>query len=105
LYRPFYERRLYFDRILNEEVYSIPGVFPKAESENKVIALTAPGSEKPFLSLAAGLIVDFHLVDAASSAQCFPFYAYAEDGTNQRENITNWALEHFRKHYKDKKIT
>ena len=37
--------------------------------------------------------------------QCFPFYVYDEDGTNRRENITDWALEHFRKHYNDKKIT
>ena len=27
------------------------------------------------------------------------------DGSNCRENITNWALEHFRKHYGDEKIT
>ena len=37
--------------------------------------------------------------------QCFPFYVYDEDGTNRRENITDWALEHFRKHYGDEKIT
>jgi predicted helicase len=90
---------------LNEEVYSIPGLFPKAESDNRVIALTAPGSEKPFLALAAASIVDFHLVGAASSAQCFPFYTYDEDGTNRRENITDWALEHFRERFSDKKIT
>ncbi len=105
LYRPFCERRLFFDRVLNEEVYSIPEIFPKAESENRVIALTAPGSEKPFMALAAAFIVDFHLVGAASSAQCFPLYSYDEDGTNRRENITDWALEHFREHYGDKKIT
>jgi ATP-dependent helicase/nuclease subunit A len=27
------------------------------------------------------------------------------DGTNRRENITDWALEHFRRHYGDAKIT
>jgi predicted helicase len=27
------------------------------------------------------------------------------DGTSRRENITDWALEHFREHYGDKKIT
>ena len=36
--------------------------------------------------------------------QCFPFYVYNEDGSNHRENITDWALEQFRTHYKDKKI-
>ena len=38
-------------------------------------------------------------------AQCFPFYVYDEDGTNRRENITDWALKHFREHYGNKKIT
>ena len=28
-----------------------------------------------------------------------------EDGTNRPENITDWALEHFRDHCNDKKIT
>ena len=37
--------------------------------------------------------------------QCFPFYVYDEDGTNRRENITDWASNHFREHYGDKKIT
>jgi predicted helicase len=38
-------------------------------------------------------------------SQCFPFYLYDEDGTNRRENITDWALAEFRTHYADKKIT
>jgi predicted helicase len=36
---------------------------------------------------------------------CFPFYTYAEDGTNRRENITDWALSQFRDHYADPTIT
>lgn len=35
---------------------------------------------------------------------CFPFYVYDEDGSNRRENITDWSREHFREHYKNKKI-
>ena len=37
--------------------------------------------------------------------QCFPFYTYDEDGTNRRENITDWALARFRAHYRDEAIT
>jgi len=37
--------------------------------------------------------------------QCFAFYVYDEDGTNRRENVTDWALKHFRAHYGKKKIT
>jgi predicted helicase len=50
-------------------------------------------------------IADLHLVGAGSACQCFPFYAYDEDGSNRRENITDWALEQFRAHYGDKKIS
>ena len=34
-----------------------------------------------------------------------PFYIYDEDGINRRENITDWALEQFRTHYRDDTIT
>ncbi|RKU36213.1 DNA helicase, partial [Candidatus Poribacteria bacterium] len=36
--------------------------------------------------------------------QGFPFYTYDEDGTNRRENITDWALAQFRAHYGDASI-
>jgi predicted helicase len=31
-------------------------------------------------------------------------YVHDEDGTNRRENITDWALEHFRRNYSDPNI-
>ncbi len=40
-----------------------------------------------------------------AGTQCFPFYVYDEDGGNRRENITDWALDQFRTHYKNKKIS
>ncbi len=42
---------------------------------------------------------------AFEKTQCFPFYTYNEDGTNRRENITDWALEQFRKQYGDASIS
>ena len=36
--------------------------------------------------------------------QSFPFYTYDEDGRDRRENITDWALEQFRAHYRDNTI-
>ena len=50
-------------------------------------------------------MVDLHLCGPGCSTQCFPFYIYDEDGSNRRENITDWALEEFRKHYNDPSIT
>ncbi len=107
LYRPFCHRWLFFDRILNEEVYVNPRIFPTAESEleNRVIVTSDIAYRSMFPSvLVSKQIVDLHLC-ASDSHQCFPFYVYDEDGTNRRENITDWALEHFRAHYADKKIT
>lgn len=57
--------------------------------------LTDVGSEKPFMALASDCIPDLHIVGAGSSTQCFPFFVYDEDGTNRRENITDWALAQF----------
>ena len=34
----------------------------------------------------------------------FPLYTYDEDGSNRRENITDWALAQFRSHYGDDTI-
>jgi predicted helicase len=38
-------------------------------------------------------------------SQCFPYYVYDEDGSNRRENITDWALNEFRSHDSDPNIT
>ena len=46
-----------------------------------------------------------HLSGAGCSTQCFPFYAYDEDGSNRHENITDWAREQFRSHYGDRSIS
>jgi len=32
-------------------------------------------------------------------SQCFPLYTYDEDGSNRRENITDWALGQFQAQY------
>ena len=44
-------------------------------------------------------------LDILEKTQCFPFYTYDEDGSNRRENITDWALDLFRAHYRDDTIT
>ncbi|MDE0016991.1 MAG: N-6 DNA methylase [Candidatus Poribacteria bacterium] len=107
LYRPFTKSNLFFDRVLNNCVYLLPSVFPspEAEKENRVIFLTDKGSEKPFMVLMSDQLTDLHVVGPGCSTQCFPFYTYNEDGTNRRENITDWALSEFRTHYNDNTIT
>ena len=105
LYRPFTRTYLYFDRMLNERVYGLPDKFPDSASQNLLICITDIAGRSPFSVMATDLIPDIHLCATTDTFQCFTFYEYDEDGTNRRENITDWALDQFRSHYKDKSIT
>ena len=107
LYRPFIKSHLYFDRIMNDRVLAFPSIFPtlEAESENRAMIVSDHGFRAGFNTLMTNLIPDVHTLSASDSFQCFPFYIYDEDGTNRRENITDWALAEFRTHYKDDTIT
>lgn len=107
LYRPFCKQFLYFDDTLNDRRGLFSYIFPNLEIEqkNQVICLTGSGSEKPFLVISSNRISDLHLSGSGCTTQCFSFYIYDEDGTNRRENITDWALEQFRTYYQDPKIT
>ena len=101
LYRPFTQSNLYFDRMMNECVYLFPSIFPTAETEeeNLVIWLKV-GAAWPMFALAVNKIPN--LLPQGGS-QCFPFYTY--DGSNRRENITDWALAQFRRQYQDESIS
>ena len=103
LYRPFTKSNLYFDRTTSDVLYMFPSIFPTldTEKENQVIWLKV-GKEWPMFSLLTNKIPD---ILPQGGSQCFPFYTYDEDGTNRRENITDWALTEFRKHYSDDTIT
>jgi len=107
LYRAFTAEHVYFDTFWNEERYQLPRVFPdeKSEAENRVIVASAIGYRSPFSTLATARVPELHLCASTDGFQCFPFYVYDEDGTNRRENITDWAVEEFRKHYNDTAIT
>jgi predicted helicase len=101
IYRPFTKKFVYFHVLLNDARGLQHYFFPTSTSGNTVICITDVASEKPFMSLASDSIPDLHLVGAGAATQCFPFYTYAEDGSNRRENITDWALGQFQAKYGD----
>jgi len=105
LYRPFTKINLYFDRLFNNSIYLMPSVFPNPLSENFGIVVTDVAGRSPFSVLATNATPDIHLCASTDTFQCFPFYAYTEDGAHRRENITDWALEQFRAHYHYPSIT
>jgi predicted helicase len=106
LYRPFSQEWLYLHDIIVDEPSRTSTYFDADKDHlNRMICVTGPGSDKPFVALAAGRIVDAHLVGSGCTTQCFPFYIYAQDGAHRRENITNRGLEQFRSHYHDSSIS
>ena len=102
-YRPFVKFWFYYDYHFNGRTYQLPSIF-QVGKQNLAICFTDSGSEKPFMTLATQALPDLHLVGAGSSTQCLPLYRYAADGSRQ-DNLTDWALEKFHKHYRDKAIT
>ncbi len=106
LFRPFTKMNLCFDRTLNHRMSMFPITFPTPDTENRVICLTDKGSEKPFTCLLTDCIPNLVVAGGfGCPSQCFPFYTYDEDGTNRKENITDWALAEFRKHYSDDSLS
>ena len=108
LYRPFTKRHLYFDRLFIFTAGQHPSFFPNAhaESENMTIVCSEIGYRANAVSaLLTNTIPDLHLCASVDGHQCFPFYTYDQDGSNCRENITDWALDQFRSHYNDPAIS
>ena len=100
LYRPFTKSNLFFDSIMNDEVSHFPSIFPtpETEKENRVICVPSIGGRTDFWCYFTNVIPNL-TITSTDGTQCFPFYIYNEDGTNRRENITDWALTQFRSHY------
>ena len=107
VYRPFTKSNLYFDRMMTDVVYVFPSIFPtpETEMENQVICVSGVGHDI-FRCHIANSIPELKFSSSTNGGtQCFPFYTYDEDGTNRRENITDWALAAFQTHYADDTIT
>ena len=107
LYRPFTKAHLFFDEVLSDRVSGFRPIFPtlEVEQENRVLCVNLT-PEKPFTCLMANCLPNLVVTGGfGSPTQCFPFYTYDEDGTNRRENITDWALSQFRAHYADDTLT
>lgn len=96
-YRPFIKSYLYFDRMFNERVYQNPKIW-RDGVENRAICINS--GSKEFSCLITDTIPN---IQFAFNGQCFPLYHFDKQGKKQ-DAITDWALEEFQSHYKDKKI-
>ena len=98
IYRPFVRMYLYFDKRVIGRSYQMQNIFPNNRTENLAIWWKT-GADRPQFALAVNSISD-GLPEGGSI--CFPLYHYGEG--ERLENITDWALGQFQKHYKDKTI-
>ncbi len=98
-YRPFVSKDLYFDKRLNEMQYRLADIYGDRGIEKvPTIVFSDPTSQKPFMTLAVDGVFDLHFVGSASGAVALPLNRLDSDGVPQ-DNITDWALEKFKKHY------
>ncbi|GAA9718016.1 hypothetical protein VN0025_10200 [Helicobacter pylori] len=100
LYRPFNKQWLYWDKDLIRRQSQLPKIFPNKDAQNVVIN-TGVGNGKDFSALVSDFIPDCSLI---SPTQAYPLYYYDDLG-NRYNAISGYALNLFRRHYKDNAIT
>ncbi|GAA9467819.1 DEAD/DEAH box helicase family protein [Helicobacter pylori] len=96
MYRPFNKQWLYWDKNLNEAQYQLPKIFPDKDAQNVVINTTI----RNFSALVSDAIPDIHFI---GDTNAYPLYYYDDLG-NRHHAISGYALNLFRKHYKDNLI-
>ena len=99
IYRPYIKQWLYFDKHFNGRTYQWYGIYKN--TDDLYICLSGIGFSKPFHCLSTNLIT---CLDCLEKTQCLPLYYYEKEG-NRIDNITDWGLQQFQKHYNDKTIT
>lgn len=96
LYRPFHDRWLYDSELYIDEPGAKEEMFPRG-ADNVAICFSSTGFRAPYCVLAVDGIADLHFGSSVDGYQQAPLYRY-ENG-EKVYNVTNWALERFRKAY------
>ncbi len=99
LYRPFNKQWLYWDKDWIHRQRKFSKIFPDKSAQNVVIN-TGVGNGKDFSALVSDFIFDYGLI---SPNQAYPLYHYDDLG-NRYNAISGYALNLFRRHYKDNTI-
>lgn len=98
LYRPFNKQYFYYERELASSFYSMKKIFPDKSARNVVINT---GISKVFSALISS---EIPCLDLLCHNQAYPLYYYDDLG-NRYNAISGYALNLFRRHYKDNAIT
>jgi predicted helicase len=65
---------------------------------NRVICFSGPGARSAYMTLAIDGPADLHFGASVDGYEQIPLYTYSDHG-NRADNITDWGLEQFRRHY------
>jgi len=97
-YRPFIKQYLYHSLDLIE----MPSLLPKlALDQNNFILFSGSSHSKPFQSLSVNSVYSFDLLEKTTG---IPFWNY-NTHSERIENITEWGLNQFTKHYGKRGVT
>ncbi len=96
LYRPFNKQWLYWDKDWINRQREFSKIFPDKSAQNVVINTTI----RNFSALIGDTIPDMHFIGATNA---YPLYYYDDLG-NRYNAISGYALNLFRRHYKDNAI-
>ncbi len=66
---------------------------------NSSLIFTGPSAQKPWMVSASSQLADLHYVGAGAGAVCATRYRYVNG--ERIDNITDWAVAEFRRHYGD----
>ncbi|WQZ76583.1 DEAD/DEAH box helicase [Helicobacter pylori] len=100
LYRPFNKQYFYYERELSWSFCLMKKIFPDKSARNVVINTVSMASRN-FSCLIANEITDCQTM---ANNQAYPLYYYDDLG-NRYNAISGYALNLFRRHYKDNAIT
>ncbi len=100
LYRPFNKQWLYWDKDWITRQGEFSKIFPNKSAQNVVINTSSMASRN-FSCLIANEITDCQTM---ANTQAYPLYYYDDLG-NRYYAISGYALNLFRRHYKDNAIT
>ncbi len=97
-YRPFARFAIYDSTLFIDERGAADQIFPRESlAANQCIIVSDPTGMKPWMVSAVSQLPDLHYVGAAAGAVCLPRFSFSGQGSS--ENLTDWALERFRKQY------
>ena len=97
-YRPFV-RKWHYDSDLFVDERGLRDEFKRGQIRNTAIAFTDPTAQKPWFACAVDIVPDLHFVGSGAGTIYVPIAVITSDGACL-DNITDWALDQFRAHYK-----